>query len=127
LTKDTYYSRNRERLLEKSKQKYNSIKSSPEWFAKKRKSRREIDLKHRYGISLEHYELLYFQQEGLCAICNKPPELGLRGGKLFVDHDHDTNVVRGLLCFRCNSALGLLLDNPETALKASEYLRIQHI
>lgn len=44
-------------------------------------------------------------------------------GLLVVDHDHNTGVVRGLLCHNCNRALGLLQDNPETLEVAIAYLK----
>lgn len=51
----------------------------------------------------------------VCAIC---------GGKekLVVDHDHETDKVRGLLCFFCNLGLGNFRDNPQLLKKAIEYL-----
>jgi len=39
-----------------------------------------------------------------------------------VDHDHDTGMVRGILCYHCNMAIGLLMDDPDIAKKATEYL-----
>jgi Recombination endonuclease VII len=45
-------------------------------------------------------------QGGVCAVCEKPdPE--------HVDHDHETGVVRGMLCFNCNQALGNARDDVE--------------
>ena len=58
-------------------------------------------------------------QEGLCLICQKQPTK--RG--LFVDHDHATGRVRGLLCHRCNLVLGHAQDNTEVLLSAITYLR----
>ncbi|MBM3661163.1 MAG: hypothetical protein FJW95_16895 [Actinobacteria bacterium] len=58
-------------------------------------------------------------QGGGCAICGRPePE----GGSLHVDHDHETGAVRGLLCFRCNGALGNLDENVERLADAIAYL-----
>jgi hypothetical protein len=51
-------------------------------------------------------------QGGECAIC------GLVG----VDHDHATGAVRGILCFRCNAAIGQLDDEPDRARGLAEYL-----
>lgn len=57
---------------------------------------------------------------GDALICARPPE---NGKILNVDHCHETDAVRGLLCSKCNFAIGLLDDNPEYATKAAEYLR----
>lgn len=56
-------------------------------------------------------------QNGLCVICLIPQETDL-----VVDHDHATGKVRGLLCSKCNKALGLFLDHHEVCLRASNYL-----
>lgn len=64
-------------------------------------------LKNRYNITVDDYELMKSNQDGLCAICSKPP--GRR--KLAVDHCHQTNIVRGLLCDRCNLTLGMIKDD----------------
>lgn len=74
-----------------------------------------------YGISDANYAALLSQQGGCCAICRQPP--GERS--LAVDHDHLTGRIRGLLCGLCNTALGLLRDNPDLIDRASAYLRNQ--
>ena len=60
--------------------------------------------KSRYGVSPEQVKKLFDAQDGLCWICCRPINLGLRG--CHVDHDHDSGRVRGLLCQRCNPQLG---------------------
>lgn len=57
--------------------------------------------KRLFGITLEEYDRMFEEQNGLCAICRKPP----KNYRLAVDHDHDTGAVRGLLCPPCNRAL----------------------
>ena len=60
-----------------------------------------------------------------CQVCGKAgSEANGRGatGRLAVDHDHTTGELRGLLCHRCNTALGLLNDSPEIAHQAFRYL-----
>jgi hypothetical protein len=71
---------------------------------------RDANLKALYGISLRSYEDMLRRQDGVCAICARPP----RGKRpLDVDHDHVNGRVRGLLCGNCNRAIGLLEENPE--------------
>ena len=71
--------------------------------------RREGNLKRLYGITLKEYTELYTRQEGLCKICNLR-EISKRG-LLSVDHCHVTGKIRGLLCRKCNTALGLANDS----------------
>lgn len=86
---------------------------------------RNKELKHKFGITLEEYNQMLLFQLGVCAICSNPETSSGRSGKLrplAVDHDHQTNKNRGLLCSACNSALGLLKDNVELLEKAIKYL-----
>ncbi|MFA7222777.1 MAG: endonuclease VII domain-containing protein [Bacilli bacterium] len=68
-----------------------------------------------YGISIEEYDRMKKEQGSKCAICG-------RGGHLYVDHNHKTGEVRGLLCNSCNSAIGQLQDSPVVVAKALRYL-----
>ena len=84
-------------------------------------------LLNKYGITLEQYEELFKKQGGVCALCKKPETVRRNkktdgGERLAVDHCHDTGLVRGLLCFKCNTAIGALGDTQEAALKAMKYL-----
>ena len=83
---------------------------------------RKSKLKMTYGITVEQYNDMLGKQEGKCAICfaKKP---GGRTKMFFIDHCHNTGEVRGLLCMRCNTGLGLFLDNPKFLLNAISYLK----
>jgi hypothetical protein len=79
---------------------------------------RKSHLKRTFGLTLEDYDRMLAEQDGGCGICGDPPgQIALH-----VDHDHDTGVVRGLLCFRCNSALGNLRDDPDIITLALVYV-----
>lgn len=102
---------NRERYLEIQRRN----KRSPEG----RRRDRAGHLQRKYGISLEQYDALLEEQGGVCAICECLP----RGDVAFhVDHDHGVGGIRGLLCFRCNGALGDFEDDPELLRRGAEYL-----
>lgn len=62
---------------------------------------------------------LHKEQNGLCAICNRPEA---ETGTLRLDHCHDTGKIRGLLCNGCNMGIGSFKDSPENLIAASEYL-----
>ena len=107
----SYYQRNREAILTKQRAR----RASPNG----KKTRRAADLRDRYGMTHAEYVELTIAQDGLCAICHQEP--GARG--FHVDHDHATGKVRGLLCHGCNTALGLLQDNPHLLARAATYLK----
>ena len=71
----------------------------------------------RYGLSVSDYAKMSKRQHGACAICKKSH------GVLCVDHCHACGKVRGLLCAKCNSALGFCNDSPERLLAAAAYLQ----
>jgi hypothetical protein len=76
----------------------------------------------RYGIDSKKYHRLLTKQAKKCAICGRvdPGVLGRR--RLFVDHDHQTLAVRGLLCYRCNTGCGNFKDSAELLIAAARYL-----
>lgn len=82
---------------------------------------RRANLKRFYNMTLEDYEVMFKNQGGVCAICGEV-ETSPRVSNLTVDHCHDTNKVRGLLCNNCNRGIGLLKDSAETLRKATQYL-----
>lgn len=79
----------------------------------------------RYGISVEEYQRLFDEQNGVCAICGQPETKIYKGtmARLAVDHDHETGTIRGLLCNGCNTGLGHFKDNPKLLEGAINYLK----
>jgi len=77
-------------------------------------------LKYRYKMTPEQYDELLSRQDGKCAICREGE--GWVDHRLSIDHDHETGVVRGLLCKACNAFLGLADDDPNRLMAAVAYL-----
>jgi hypothetical protein len=71
----------------------------------------------KYQITREEFLAQVEQREGRCDICGETDNRTLS-----LDHCHETNRNRGLLCRRCNMGLGCFGDNPMTLRKAAEYL-----
>lgn len=83
----------------------------------------ELALRARFkafGLTTEQYNELVEFQQGACAICRKPC---VSGQRLSVDHDHETDEVRGLLCKHCNAAMGMLKEDEDIIFNMMEYLK----
>jgi len=77
-------------------------------------------IRRTYGITYEEYEQMVEDQGGGCAICGKTESE--EGRRLPIDHCHTTGKVRGVLCAKCNQALGMFRDDPELLRNAAQYL-----
>jgi hypothetical protein len=101
-----------------------------EWYAKNKDKRRAASkayyhnnkdyyadraLQNKYGVSLAEKAAMYEAQGGLCLICKEADATEL-------DHCHTSGEIRGLLCIPCNTAIGLLKDDPARMLRAAEYI-----
>jgi len=81
--------------------------------------RRDEEMRRRYGFGVKERDEMIEAQGGVCEICKTP--LG-ELTKPHIDHCHETGVVRGILCFKCNRALGMCGDNAEGLRKYLEYV-----
>lgn len=87
--------------------------------------KRGYNLKSRFDISIEDYNVIFLKQGGKCAICIKSESSKDKEGKikwLSTDHNHKTGKIRGLLCYSCNTGLGKLGDSVKTLRSAIKYL-----
>lgn len=146
-----YYASNKEKLQAQNNERYRENKdrysvAAKKWYDenKDRLNRERSEnkekysyqswvqrLKRVYGITPEDYNRILEDQGAKCALCGTedPGSIGNADAirKVFaVDHCHDSGDIRGLLCHRCNTGLGLFLDNPDALLKAAEYVRACH-
>lgn len=76
--------------------------------------------KYHPGFTWDDYDAAFIQQEGRCAICSTELLWDHKG--THIDHCHVEGVVRGLLCYMCNTGLGSFRDDADLLLKASQYL-----
>ena len=90
-----------------------------------KKYSRKAHLKHKYGVSEKWYEDKLNEQNNTCAICNTEPADMWKGSVCYlaVDHNHITQQPRGLLCKKCNSAIGQLNDDILLLQRAIDYLK----
>jgi Recombination endonuclease VII len=77
---------------------------------------RDRERARRYGLSLEEFRAILARQGNACAICKRS------GVRLYIDHCHDTRMVRRLLCGKCNTGLGFFGDDPVRLRAAADYL-----
>jgi hypothetical protein len=81
-----------------------------------------------HGLEYEDFLAMLAAQNWQCKICAKHLTVRVRnyprkGNVACVDHNHETDEIRGILCNHCNRGLGLFGDNAETLITAAEYLR----
>jgi hypothetical protein len=117
---------------EKQKIRNESIKR--EDFSSWSERKWEYHLWREYRLTLKQYWELYDKQSGVCSICNQPESYILKRyiskdeppvekiQKLSVDHDHETGLIRGLLCFSCNKRLHSTKDGLPWLRAAIQYL-----
>ena len=92
------------------------IKRSPfqKWCKKCVPDKKTRDMLRKYGLSRKEYLKMIEDVSGICPVCNKRKAI-------FIDHDHKTNKVRGILCGYCNLILPLVEDK-KTLKRAIKYL-----
>jgi len=69
----------------------------------------------RHRMSHDEYLALVERSGGICGICQKK-------ARLYIDHDHNTDVIRGMLCNSCNAGMGALGDSVDGLMAAVRYL-----
>jgi hypothetical protein len=115
------YSKNKKRIYQLKKE---LLKKHP---IKHKIYQKEASLKYKFNITLADYNKLLKNQNNTCAICNKKEtRKDYRTNitrSLSIDHNHKTGKIRGLLCSKCNNAIGLFNDNVTILNKAINYLK----
>lgn len=91
--------------------------SVKKFFKRSPEKHREYTIKSRYNLTPEQFNVLLLEQDNRCAICRVKPDYILS-----IDHNHKTDEVRGLLCQRCNMAVGFI-EIEGLLRKIQDYLR----
>lgn len=94
-------------------EKYEEVRTYERKFHKQRR------LRYEYGITEDVYNHMKSLQNDQCAICK-------RETTLVIDHCHSTGAVRGLLCSKCNTGIGMFKENLVSLQTAIQYLQNQH-
>ena len=112
--------------LEKERARQKRRRATPEvhaynrkWYKHNPERMLRYRLKGKFGLTIERFQEMLRQQDGVCAICKEHDKINHR---LSVDHNHVTGQVRGLLCTACNGMLGLAKDRPGTLRSGADYL-----
>lgn len=69
----------------------------------------------RYGINKASWEEILASQHGTCALCSNEPKC--------IDHDHESNRIRGLLCYSCNLLLAGIDADTTWINRARDYIK----
>jgi len=80
----------------------------------------------KFNLTLEEYDKMFGEQNEVCYICGQSETSTSKYGsinRLAVDHNHQNNKLRKLLCRRCNTILGLAGDNVNLFIKMISYIQ----
>lgn len=116
-----FYAANREIKKEENKQRW--LRKRPE---ERKFLQRRRQVKHMYHLTAEAHDAILEKQNYKCPITGWPVDLYSA-----VDHDHACcpgekscgKCVRGVIAHKANRALGIFEDDPESLLRAYEYLK----
>ena len=116
-------------VKEKRKNKHEvTVKASKKYREKmknnKPKRYHEMWVLSKYCLTTQDYEQILKEQDNKCAICGEDKSSPrFIGRNFYVDHNHKTGEIRGLLCQRCNAGLGYFEDSSALLEKARQYLK----
>ncbi len=105
----------------KNRSHYNNY--AAKWRAENPEKHFANELRRRYGLSAARYHEMLGEQGHKCRICSVAHDPTKKRKCLYVDHDHKTGRIRGLLCGSCNIALGNFRESIETMESAIAYLK----
>lgn len=122
-----WYERNKEKATAKVKEwRLENADAVRKYRVDNRQKSYRQELVRKHGLDPEWFDEQVQRQENSCLGCKREFQSGHKQTAPHVDHCHETQKVRGILCNRCNTVLGLCRDDPELLLTLSGYLRKCH-
>src|ERR1039458_4294576 len=112
-------SNQKEYMKERKKEYYKEYNSRSDIREHRKGLVRENHLKRNYGITPEQHKQMFISQNGKCAICF---EVFTHSKDVCVDHNHNTNQIRQLLCRNCNLMIGHSRENSQILSNGIDYL-----
>lgn len=98
-----------------------SVRAFRKKVARRKEYARRKQTESKYGLRYEELEKMLANQGGVCGICETPLTFHPKATAC-VDHCHSSGEVRGILCRKCNAAIGALGDTASSIKKAISYL-----
>lgn len=77
-------------------------------------------IKKEYNLARDEFYAILEIQKHLCPICGN--DISEQDKNIHIDHNHDTGIVRGILCSKCNQGIGLFMENKNILKSAIAYL-----
>lgn len=120
-----YHKENREKALKaqktwRQKNLEREAERRKQWAIDHPETQRKSGLKKRYGMTVDQWDALFEKQRQKCACCGASDLPSPKDWH--TDHDHETGVVRGILCRSCNHMLGAAKEEPTRLQAGIAYL-----
>ena len=122
-----WYESNKEKATAKVREwRQQNADAVKQYRANNRHKHYRQELVRKYGVEPQWFDDQLQRQENSCMCCKRQFQWGHKQTTPHVDHCHDSQEVRGILCNRCNTVLGLCEDNTELLTTLARYLRKWH-
>jgi hypothetical protein len=119
-----WYDNNRDKAIAKYKAwRLENLDTVRQYRRENREKHYRQEVSRKYGVSVAWLDKALADQGNKCACCGREFVSGDKQTTPHVDHCHKSGQVRGVLCNRCNSVLGLCEDSTELLSSLLGYLK----
>lgn len=122
-----WYERNKDKATAKVKEwRQQNSDAVKQYRADNRQKHYRQEIGRKYGVEPSWFDEQLQRQGNACVCCKRQFQWGGKQTTPHVDHCHDTKAIRGILCNRCNTVLGLCEDDDKLLSALARYLRKCH-